>query len=116
MIAFHGTADAVDPFVGDGQPYWTYSVPVAAERWAVKDGCQAAAPRTVRGNGYILTEYQACTSGAAVELYAVAGEGHEWPGGPAMPAAITKPLGPQSDAIAANATMWAFFEAHPLPA
>jgi len=116
VIAFHGTADAVDPFAGDGQPYWTYSVPVAAERWAVKDGCQAAAPRTVRGNGYILTEYQACTSGAAVELYAVAGEGHEWPGGPAMPAAITEPLGPQSDAIAANATMWAFFEAHPLPA
>ena len=116
VIAFHGTANAVDPFVGDGQPYWTYSVPVAAEQWAVKDGCQAATPRTVRSNGYILTEYQACTSGAAVELYAVAGEGHEWPGGPAMPAAITKPLGPQSDAIAANATMWAFFEAHPLPA
>ena len=33
-----------------------------------------------------------------------------------MPAEITKPLGPQSDAIAANTTMWAFFEAHPLPA
>ena len=26
------------------------------------------------------------------------------------------PLGPQSDAIDANATMWAFFQAHPLPA
>jgi polyhydroxybutyrate depolymerase len=116
VIAFHGTADAVDPFEGNGQPYWTYSVPVAAQRWAAKDGCQAATPRTVRGNGYILTEYQACTSGAAVELYAVAGEGHEWPGGPAMPAEITKALGPQSDAVAANATMWAFFLAHPMPA
>jgi hypothetical protein len=32
-----------------------------------------------------------------------------------MPAAITKELGPQSDAISANTTMWAFFEANPLP-
>ena len=29
-------------------------------RWAAKDGCQAATPRTVRSNGYILTEYGAC--------------------------------------------------------
>jgi len=116
VIAFHGIADPVDPFNGDGQAYWTYSVPTAAQRWAAKDGCQTASPHTVKSSGYILTEYQGCASGAAVELYAVAGEGHEWPGGPAMPAAITKPLGPQSDAIAANATMWAFFRAHPLPA
>jgi polyhydroxybutyrate depolymerase len=115
VIAFHGTADAVDPFEGDGQAYWTYSVPQAEQRWAAKDGCQPASPRTVHGSGYLLTEYQACQSSAAVELYAVGGEGHEWPGGPAMPAAITRELGPQSDAINANALMWAFFEAHPLP-
>jgi hypothetical protein len=33
-----------------------------------------------------------------------------------MPAEITRALGPQSDAVNANALMWAFFEAHPLPA
>jgi poly(3-hydroxybutyrate) depolymerase len=33
-----------------------------------------------------------------------------------MPASITKALGPQSDAVDANSTMWAFFRAHPLPA
>ena len=44
VIAFHGTADAVDPFEGNGQPYWTYSVPQAAQRWAAKDACQAASP------------------------------------------------------------------------
>ncbi len=53
VIAFHGTADAVDPFEGNGQPYWTYSVPVAAGRWATKDACQAATPRAVHGNGYL---------------------------------------------------------------
>ena len=115
VIAFHGTADAVDPFEGNGQPYWTYSVPTAAQRWAAKDGCQAATPRIVRGNDYIVTEYGGCASNAAVELYAIGDEGHEWPGGPTMPAEITRALGPQSDAVDADTTMWAFFEAHPLP-
>lgn len=63
-----------------------------------------------------LTEYGSCPGNGTVELYAVSGEGHEWPDGPAMPGAITKPLGPQTDAINANATMWAFFQAHPMPA
>ena len=34
VIAFHGSADPVDPFDGHGQPYWTYSVPTAARYWA----------------------------------------------------------------------------------
>ncbi|WP_300605672.1 PHB depolymerase family esterase [Trebonia sp.] len=116
VIAFHGTADPVDPFTGHGLPYWTYSVPDAARMWAARDGCQSASPRTVTGAGYTLTQYAGCGGGAAVELYAIDGEGHEWPGGPAMPRAITAALGPQSDAIDANAVMWAFFQAHPLPA
>ena len=32
VIAFHGTADPVDPYNGNGQAYWTYSVPQAARR------------------------------------------------------------------------------------
>jgi len=114
VIAFHGIADPVDPFNGHGQPYWTYSVPQAASRWAARDGCPGA--RTVAGKGYTLTDYAGCQAGTAVELYALAGEGHEWPGGPPMPAAITRALGPQSDAVDANTTMWAFFQAHPMPA
>jgi polyhydroxybutyrate depolymerase len=114
VIAFHGTADPVDPFNGHGEAYWTYSVPDAASRWAVRDGCPGS-PRTVAGKGYTLTEYAGCQAGTAVELYALDGEGHEWPGGPAMPAVITKPLGPQSDAVNADAVMWAFFQAHMMP-
>lgn len=115
VIAFHGTADPVDPFNGHGGAYWTYSVPDAASRWAARDRCPGS-PRTVAGKGYTLTGYAGCQAGTAVELYAIDGEGHEWPGGPVMPGVITKPLGPQSDAISANAVMWAFFQAHPLPA
>ena len=39
MISFHGTADPVDPYNGNGQAYWTYSVPVAAQRWAAHNRC-----------------------------------------------------------------------------
>ena len=113
VIAFHGTADLIDPFDGNGAPYWTYSVPAAARLWAGHDHC-AARSQITSGRGYHRTRYTSCRDGAEVELYAITGEGHEWPGGPAMPSAITSVLGPQSDAVDANALIWAFFRAHPL--
>jgi polyhydroxybutyrate depolymerase len=61
-----------------------------------------------------LTTYAGCSNAARVELYEILGEGHEWPGGPALPSAYTAVLGPQSTLISANALMWAFFQAHPL--
>jgi polyhydroxybutyrate depolymerase len=114
VIAFHGTADPIDPFNGHGQPYWTYSVPAAARLWAGHDRC-GTGPQVTSGSGYRLTKYSGCTVGAVVELYALRGEGHEWPGGPTMPATITTVLGPQSNAVNANSLMWAFFKGHPLP-
>jgi polyhydroxybutyrate depolymerase len=113
VIAFHGTADFIDPFDGFGSGSWTYSVPAAAHMWAGHDQC-AASPQSTSGRGYRRTRYTGCAGGTQVELYAITGEGHEWPGGPAMPSAITSVLGPQSDAVSANALMWAFFRAHPL--
>jgi len=113
VLAFHGTADAVDPFAGHGLPYWTYSVPTAAARWAAHDGCAArAVPMT--NPGYAVTTYTGCRQGSAVELYAISGEGHEWPGGPALPKRITKLLGPQSQAVSADTLIWRFFAAHRL--
>jgi polyhydroxybutyrate depolymerase len=113
VVAFHGTADPVDPYDGNGQAYWTYSVPQAAEDWADQDRCSTT-PTTTDGSGYTLTAYQGCADGATVELYSVGGEGHEWPGGPAMPKSLTSLLGPQSNAVDADDLMWAFFSAHPL--
>jgi len=112
VIAFHGTADPIDPFGGHGLGYWTYSVPTAAHLWASHDHCTVRLQTTPRP-GYRLTRYTSCSGGAEVELFAITGEGHEWPGGPAMPSAITSVLGPQSDAVSANALMWAFFLVHP---
>ena len=116
VISFHGTADPIDPYDGNGQAYWTYSVPVAAQRWAAHDGCSATPQVTNPATIVKLTEYTGCQGGAVAELYTISGEGHEWPGGPSLRAADTSVLGPQSQAIDADSTMWRFFEAHPLPA
>jgi polyhydroxybutyrate depolymerase len=114
IVAFHGTADPVDPYGGNGQAYWTYSVPTAASRWAAQDKCAGRAA-TEHHSGFTLTSYQRCAGNAVVELYSVTGEGHEWPGGPSMPPAITGVLGPQSNAVDADTVMWAFFSQHPMP-
>jgi polyhydroxybutyrate depolymerase len=115
IIAFHGTADPVDPYDGHGQPYWTYSVAQAAADWAQQDGCSTR-PATSKPQATVtLTAYGHCGGGASVELYTISGEGHEWPGGPPLPAALTSLLGAQSSAIDANNVIWAFFAAHQLP-
>jgi polyhydroxybutyrate depolymerase len=114
IISFHGSDDPVDPFDGSGQAYWTYSVPKAAKDWASQDGCAKKSKVTKSIADIVLTKYGHCSNGAAVELYEVLGEGHEWPGGPVMPPRITLFLGPQSTAINASQLMWEFFSAHRL--
>lgn len=114
VLSFHGSADPVDPFDGHGQPYWSYSVSTAAKDWARQDHCDTLATTSTPVADVTLSDYAHCANGASVELYEVVGEGHEWPGGPTLPAAFTKFAGPQSNAINANAIMWAFFSAHPL--
>jgi polyhydroxybutyrate depolymerase len=115
VIAFHGTADPVDPYRGDGQQYWTYGVPLAAKRWGSHNGCARSPQRQVLDPTVVITQYAPCTADADVELYTIAGEGHEWPGGTPLPSGITAVLGPQSRAVSANDLMWEFFVAHPLP-
>jgi polyhydroxybutyrate depolymerase len=114
ILAFHGTADPVDPYGGHGEAYWTYSVPQAARYWAQQDGCSTTAATSKPDPGVTLTAYGHCRDAAAVELYSISGEGHEWPGGPKLPASLTALLGAQSNAISADNVIWAFFAAHPL--
>jgi polyhydroxybutyrate depolymerase len=115
VLSFHGTADPIDPYDGHGQAYWTYSVPKAAQDWASQDGCPLTAVMSHPAPAVTLTKYAGCHDGAVVELYTVGGEGHEWPGGPTLPRSITRLLGPQSTAVAADQLIWEFFAAHPMP-
>jgi polyhydroxybutyrate depolymerase len=100
VVALHGTADTQNPYAGKGAAYWTYSVPVAARRWAGYARC-AALPLTDRPYpGVTRAAYRGCLGGAAVELYTLAGRGHVWPRGTAG--------GPDADEV-----IWHFFAAHP---
>jgi polyhydroxybutyrate depolymerase len=114
VISFHGSADPVDPFNGHGESYWTYSVPAAAEDWARQDGCHTKPTVSKSIPDVVVSAYGRCRTGAEVELYEVLGEGHEWPGGPTIPAIDAALLGPQSNAIDANTLLWSFFSAHRL--
>jgi polyhydroxybutyrate depolymerase len=113
ILAFHGSADPVDPFGGGGQGYWSYSVTTAAKDWAKQDGCSTS-PKVTQSPTVVFSSYGRCKKGSQVELYEIIGEGHEWPGGPTMPSSITAALGPQSNAVVANSLIWSFFEAHKL--
>ncbi len=114
VLSFHGTADPIDPIAGNGQAYWTYSVAVAAQRWAAHNGCAPTPVITSPEAGVTQSTFGHCSGGSTVELAVIAGEGHEWPGGPHLRKATTRVLGPQSSAIDANAAIWAFFDTHPL--
>jgi len=89
-------------------------VTAAAKDWARQDKCATKAATSTPVLTVTLTTFSGCEGNATVELYEIAGEGHEWPGGPTLPSGYTSFLGPQSDAASADALMWSFFASHPL--
>jgi polyhydroxybutyrate depolymerase len=112
VIHFHGTADRLNPYDGGETAVgleWV-SVPHAMAFWAEKNSCPTGATRTESGS--IIHEiYSPCQQGATVELYAVTGGEHAWPGGEAVSAQVGEP----TMDISATPLMWEFFAAHPLP-
>jgi polyhydroxybutyrate depolymerase len=94
VIAIHGTADRSNPYLGGGQRYWNYSVPVAENRWASHDRCAPRPAVTQLSASVVLRSFDGCAKRSAVELVSISGWGHAWP-------------------IVENAAIWAFFQAHP---
>jgi polyhydroxybutyrate depolymerase len=105
ILAFHGTADAVNPYAGDDEPRWGYSVTTALQRWARLDHCSGHPTSTQVTQTETLIRYTHCRGGASVSLYRSAGTGHAWPGAP--PSSI-----PTDDSIHATTLIWRFFRAH----
>ncbi|HXZ48485.1 MAG TPA: PHB depolymerase family esterase, partial [Usitatibacter sp.] len=114
VIAFHGTADQHVLFEG-GAPRQSLdrhkrvdkSVAYAIDFWKRRDGCEGEPAR--RREGSVTHEAYSCADGTAVELYAIEGQGHAWPGGekgrPTADAPTTE--------ISATDLMWNFFARHP---
>jgi polyhydroxybutyrate depolymerase len=88
------------------------SVQSAIDTWKARDRCQEPPERTHKGS--IMHTAYACADGTAVELYAVEGQGHAWPGGQKgiRFGNVDAPTGE----ISATDLMWDFFSRHPKPA
>jgi polyhydroxybutyrate depolymerase len=84
VLAFHGTSDRVNPYLGGGTLYWRYDVPTALARWAALNGC-ANRPRSTRISAVVTrTTYGGCKQRGDVMLYLTeaseaGGGGHVWP-------------------------------------
>jgi len=124
LIAFHGTADPLVKYEGGehqmpallrrlnlrGVPFSYPPVETWIAGWAERDGCSPTPegiPATGDASGI---RYTGCQGGAEVVLYTIDGGAHTWPGGWPIPL-----MGKTSRDINASATMWSFFEAHPMP-
>lgn len=86
-------------------------IPLIVAAWAARNGC-AAPTETIVALDVRLVQYP-CANHADVALYRIEGAGHTWPGS-ALSSAL-KTLGSTTMSIDADAVMWAFFQAHPLP-
>lgn len=113
LIAFHGNADPIVPYLGGPSRSFDIpfpSVPLWMQGWADRNQCQTAAP-ILQDSEISGTSWTNCSHNADVIFYAIAGGGHSWPGGDPIPAWI---VGKTSQAIDATRVMWQFFEQHPL--
>lgn len=82
VIAFHGTADLVNPYPGGGPASWgPQSVPDAAAAWAAVQSCPAGPASTQPTAGTTLDVWTGCAGGVEVRLHTVVEGGHNWPGG-----------------------------------
>ncbi len=114
MIAIHGTADRITPYVGGRSwvaPQTFPSMPTWAANWARRNRCGPIPIDSVVAADVTRRSYADCADDAAVVLYTVRGGGHTWPGGGPAPEWF---VGPTSTAIDATSLMWAFFRAHRL--
>ena len=113
ILAIHGTDDQHVLFEG-GVPMTSFdthervdpSVQDTLALWAWRDGCSLEPTRDQAGT-VIHDAYPDCDSGLSVELLAIEGGGHVWPGGESPSRT--------EDELDASEAIWAFFEAHPKP-
>ena len=110
VLTFHGQQDVVNPYNGNGDLRWGYTVPVALQTWARIDGCRRGPNATPISENVIRLAYTHCRDGVSVELYRVANGGHTWPGSngpPHGPGLVTRE-------IDASRIIWDFFERYRL--
>jgi polyhydroxybutyrate depolymerase len=105
VLTFHGQQDPVNPYLGNDDLRWGYSVPVAAQTWARLDGCRRGPQARPISEIVTRLSYKDCRDDVVVELYRIADGSHIWP----LPAAPGGP-GLGAEGVDASRVMWEFFE------
>jgi polyhydroxybutyrate depolymerase len=111
IIAFHGTADRINPYRGGGRPEWQGSVPDAAEAWAAANATVARREVEPVGATVTRTRYGAAGGPGEVVLWTITGGGHTWPGG-RLGLIGSLFLGRTSHEVDATDLIWRFAVAH----
>lgn len=112
IIYFHGTADTTVPFAGAK----TVIGPLPAvndtmANWAMHDRCPAAKAVTTASESVHYFAWTNCRAGTSVDIYAVVGGVHGWPGGGPMSPGRTSRT--KDSPVDATKLMWEFFDQHP---
>ena len=120
VIFFHGTADKFVPFNGGpiapqfGNRGTALSNAQAVAIWQKRNGCGAATRTQIPAKDAsdpmpVTVETYSCPAGRGLENVIVQDGGHTWPGAH-QGWLVTRILGPVTDNINANDTMWSFFQ------
>jgi polyhydroxybutyrate depolymerase len=80
IVAFHGTADRINPYGGGNTPRWDESVRAAAERWAQANGVPGQPSEETVSPTLTRTTWGELGQPGEVTLWTAAGAGHTWPG------------------------------------
>lgn len=112
MIAFHGTADPIVPYLGGPTRDFIFpSIPQWMAARAQINGCNAAPTQLPASGEASGVRYSGCLQEADVVFYSIQDGGHSWPGGEPLPEWI---VGHTSKDILATRTMWEFFQQYSL--
>jgi len=115
IAAFMGTADPIVPFNGGHVNCCggatVPAAPASMAGWAAHDKCAPQPQEQSLGSEVTLRQWTGCQPAGDVRFYIINGGGHTWPGA-AVNASF---LGKTTHQINASETLWAFFQAHPLP-
>ena len=106
IIHFHGTADEVVPYEGNGGGF--PAVEPSLQGWAERNGCNPKSELTLEMDDVSCQTWNECDQDASVTLCTIDGFGHCWPG---QEFCLS---GESTLTIRANAMMLDLFEQHTL--
>ncbi|MET0930376.1 MAG: PHB depolymerase family esterase [Aeromicrobium sp.] len=112
IIYFHGTADTTVPFSG-AETVIGELPPVndTMSKWATRGRCPSSGATTTADADVHHFSWRSCTGGTDVDIYAVVGGVHGWPGGGPMSPGRTSRT--KNSPVDATALLWQFFQDHP---